>query len=278
MNCTVYRKPTHNNRYLHFKSNHPPKVKRGVVISLLDRVLNICSEPYVKKELNFIRDILFGNGHPISLINTVIAQRLKMYSSEALNPTPVNDSNKPTSTIYLPYVPKITSKLKKVCLKNNLRVVFTSNLSVMNLINSGKDKTPITRLRGVYQMPCSCGNYYIGRTHQNLGTRLQQHKESIEKALKSKNNSISFDSALSNHIFENPNHFVLFDETILISNDLGIKETVHEAIEIKRNLNNNTSLNRDLGEYTLNPMYTQLIIENNLIRTKTSPISKELSD
>ena len=105
--------------------------------------------------------------------------------------------------------------------------------------------------------------------HQNLGTRLQQHKESIEKALKSRNNSISSDSALSNHIFENPNHYVLFDETILISNDLGIKQTVREAIEIKQNLNNNTSLNRDLGEYTLNPMYTKLITENNLIQNKT---------
>ena len=76
----------------------------------------------------------------------------------------------------------------------------------------------------MYQIPRSCGNYYIGQIHQNLGTRLQQHKESIKKALKSKNNSISFYSALSNHIFENPKHYVLVDETILISNDLGIKQ------------------------------------------------------
>jgi len=72
-----------------------------------------------------------------------------MHSSKALNPTPVIDSNKPKITIYLPYIPKITSKLKKVSLKNNLRVVFTSNLSIMNLLNSGKDKAPVTRLRGV---------------------------------------------------------------------------------------------------------------------------------
>ena len=109
----------------------------------------------------------------------------------------------------------------------------------MNLVNSGKDKTSITRLRGVYQIPCSCGNYYICRSHQNLGTRLQQNNKSIEKALKSRNSSVSFDSALSNYILENPNHCVLFDETILISSDLGIKQTVREAIEIKRNLNNN---------------------------------------
>ena len=81
---TVYIKPTHNNRYLQFKSNHPPQIKRGVVISLVDRVLNISSEPYIKNQLNFITDILFGNGYPIYLINTVIAQRLKMHSSKAL--------------------------------------------------------------------------------------------------------------------------------------------------------------------------------------------------
>ena len=68
---------------------------------------------------------------------------------------------------------------------------------------------------------------------------------------------------------ENSNHYVLFEETILFSSDLGIKQTVREAIEIKRNLNNNTSQNRDSGEYTLNPMYTKLIPENILIQNKT---------
>ena len=92
-----------------------------------------------------------------------------MHSSKAVNLTPVNDSNKHTSTI-LPTLcsEKLLQNWKKVCLNTNLRVVFTSNLSIMNFLNSGKDKTPVTRLRGVYQIPCSFGNYYIGRTHQNL--------------------------------------------------------------------------------------------------------------
>jgi hypothetical protein len=34
---SIYRKPTHNDRYLNFHSCHPMSVKRGVVISLVDR-------------------------------------------------------------------------------------------------------------------------------------------------------------------------------------------------------------------------------------------------
>ena len=51
---SIYRKPTHNYRYLHFLSNHPPCVKRGVVISLVDRVLNICSRNHLKSELDYV--------------------------------------------------------------------------------------------------------------------------------------------------------------------------------------------------------------------------------
>ena len=56
---TIYRKSTQNNRYLHFESNHPPQVKRSVVISLVDLPLSICSYSYITAELDFIRDILF---------------------------------------------------------------------------------------------------------------------------------------------------------------------------------------------------------------------------
>ena len=105
-------------------------------------------------------------------------------------------------------------------------VVFTNNLKIINLLNSGKDKTPVTRQRGVYQIPCDCGKFYVGRTHQNFEKHLQQHKDDITKALKSNVTSVSFDSALSSHVFENPGHIILFEESAIISNDLGIKQVV----------------------------------------------------
>ncbi len=37
----MYRKPTHTDRYLHFKSHHPNHVKRGIVRHLYQRVSRV---------------------------------------------------------------------------------------------------------------------------------------------------------------------------------------------------------------------------------------------
>ena len=65
---------------------------------------------------------------------------------------------------------------------------------------------------------------------------------------------------------------MLFEETCLISNDLGIKQVVREAIEIKIKINSNISLNRDLGEYSLNALYTNLI-KNDLTNYIKKPVN-----
>jgi hypothetical protein len=52
----MYWKPTHTGRYLHFKSDHPKHVKRGVVHSLVNRAIVICQEQEdFKKEIKTIK-------------------------------------------------------------------------------------------------------------------------------------------------------------------------------------------------------------------------------
>ena len=124
--------------------------------------------------MNFIRDILFGNGCPIPFVNKIINRRIKRHSCEIEDDTSQCEAtDKPLNIVYLPSIPKITTKLNHICTENNLYVVFTYNFKIIHLLNSGKDKTPVTRQRGVYQIPCVCQNYYVGRTHQDLEKRLQ---------------------------------------------------------------------------------------------------------
>ena len=73
-------------------------------------------------------------------------------------------------------------------------------------------------------------------------------------------------------MFNNSSHTILFKKSSLISNDLGVKQAVRESIEINLKLDNNISLNRDLGEYSLNSLCSNLI-KNDLTKYFTKPIN-----
>ena len=90
-----------------------------------------------------------------------------------------------------------------------------------SFLNSGKDRTFVEQQSVVYKIPCTRGSSYVGRTNQNLKMRLLQHHISISSSLKHKSKPEDFTSALSEHIYNYPNHFILFKNVSLISRDQG---------------------------------------------------------
>ena len=74
LDVSVYRKPTHTNRHLHFESHHPTHVKTGVVRCLHDRTKGIIRMQYnLQKEVDHLARVLKQNGYPANFICNAFA-------------------------------------------------------------------------------------------------------------------------------------------------------------------------------------------------------------
>ena len=100
---SVYRKPTHSDRYLNFRSCHPISVKRGVVITLMDRAFRICSQEFLNSELLYLRDILFYNSYRIKFIDKIIKNRRIKHNNRIIGVSQCTELNMPKRFISLPY-------------------------------------------------------------------------------------------------------------------------------------------------------------------------------
>jgi len=60
---TVYRKPTHTDRYLNSGSNHHPSQKRGAIKTLSELARRICEPSELEKELKHLERVFGWNGY-----------------------------------------------------------------------------------------------------------------------------------------------------------------------------------------------------------------------
>ena len=62
---TVYRKPTHTDRYLDYNSNHPISAKLSAIHTLIHRAKQVCSTPeFLEKEMDHLHKVLQDNYYP----------------------------------------------------------------------------------------------------------------------------------------------------------------------------------------------------------------------
>ena len=106
--------------------------------------------------------------------------------------------------------------MERILQNNGLKLALTGSNTLASFLNSGKARTSVEQQSGVYKIPCTSGSSYVGRTNQNLKMRLLQHHNSIS-LLKENTKPEDFTSALSEHIYNFPNHFILFENVSLIS-------------------------------------------------------------
>jgi hypothetical protein len=109
-------KPTHTDRYLNLRSNHPLHVKRGLIQSLHNRASTICQEQQdLWNEIIGLRQDLQLSGYRQGFINSIINSRGSSH---------LNKEQKPLGSVYIPHVKGVSEKFKHVGNHYNIRTIF----------------------------------------------------------------------------------------------------------------------------------------------------------
>jgi hypothetical protein len=115
--------------------------------------------------------------------------------------------------------------------------VFAPPNTIRRFVDSAKDAMDPRQMKGVYEIPCSCGMVYIGETRRSLNVHLKEHIVDITHDCITK-------STLVEHS-HNTTHQICMDKASLIAKEEHYnKRRMREALEI--DIRNNT-LNKDEG-------------------------------
>ena len=254
LETTVYRKPTHTNQYLNFRSHHHPRVKYGIVQCLTQRARKICSGDHGDEEIELLKEVFKANGYPQKKVTELMNRRPRM----KVKTEEEEQEGKNELLLVLPYIQGLSEKITRTCTKFDVKTAFMAHPTLRNLLVQVKGKTPSTsRLGNVYCIPCNCGLVYIGETGRCLSVRISEHKRAVQHLDKS--------NALAVHITEHMDHQILWEESTIKEFETNwYRRRIKEAIWIKQTTN---ALNTDPGIHInitwntllLNPTYKKEI-------------------
>ncbi|XP_030754214.1 uncharacterized protein LOC115881004 [Sitophilus oryzae] len=100
---TVYRKPTHTDRYLHKLSNHHPSQKQGIIGTLANRARRICANEHIQEELSHLNKAFLANGYNDREIKAALAPRQRRPDA--------NEQENIINKAFLPYVSQVTDRI-----------------------------------------------------------------------------------------------------------------------------------------------------------------------
>lgn len=237
---TVYRKPTHTERYLHFDSYHPPHVKTGIIRTLVHRSKVISHDSVShSQEVKHLTDVFKCNGYPQGFIKRAVTKS---------KPTQMDERLEPKATVSIPYVRGVSEKLRRICRKANIRVCFKSNRTIRSIVMNVKPRSPPEDTKGViYRIPCQdCNKSYYGETGRTLKVRLTEHKRYCR-------NGETNRSGVSQHTLID-NHRIDWNKSSVVAKEPNYyKRKIKEALFIRKFHN----MNQDQG-LTVSPIWSVL--------------------
>ena len=119
----VYRKPTHTGRYLQYTSNHPENVKKGVAMSLFNRVSYVTETNTKPKEEEKVKAELRKNGYP----EKTIKRARNAVEKRKLKKPPKTQEIEKKRTVVILYVEGVCHDVRRVLAPLGIRTVMQSS-------------------------------------------------------------------------------------------------------------------------------------------------------
>ena len=216
---SVYRKPTATDRYLNYQSHHADTVKKGIVRCLQNRAINISADEETRKrEMTRLTDIFRRNGYTTGFVTHKPRDRSQQQPRD-----------QPIATVSLPYNRGLSEKLRRICGRYNIRVVFRSTTTLRRSLTKIRPTTTKEQTKNcIYDIPCSCGRSYKGETGRPLAVRLEEHRKATIRGETLK-------PGVAEHDWSDGGHRPAWQETTIIKKEphwkiRKIKEAAHMAL------------------------------------------------
>lgn len=217
---SVYRKPTHTGQYLHYDSNHSATTKKGIVKTLYQRAKTICNnEAALQKEIANINTDLISNGYNLKTIQNSIRD------SHTVQNKNVDQTDE--KQLCIPYVRGVSEKIRRISKTYNIRTSFKSSRTLREVLTKTKPQHPTNTKNCIYEVPCECGEVYIGETKRPLHVRIEEHKKNTQRGETTK-------SGIANHVWDNQHHIQWSEAKVLAKEDHWYKRKFKEAVFIDK--------------------------------------------
>jgi len=180
---SIYRKPTHTDRFITSDSFHCEQHKRATFNSMAFRLFNIPmeKEDFVR-EKNCISRIATINGFDNHFISKIINKHKKNFEMKNFTTLLKIESDKKKKFISVPYFPLITNKLNESFKKHDIKLVQRSKFTIKNSLANNKFKSR-NKLHesGIYREHCkTCDYKYIGQSKRRIFERHKEHVGAIK--------------------------------------------------------------------------------------------------
>ena len=181
---TVYRKPTHTDRYLDCNSNHPILAKLSVIHTLTDRAKQVCSTPeFLAKEIDHLHKVLQGNHYPMQFFQPGKPQQK---ANKKPNPSTVKFIE--GARVFIPYIKGLSKQYRCTVAKYRVRVFFKGSSTIKSLLMHTKDPIPAVQQTDIiYHWKCpanNCTAEYIGETNRFMKERVSDHRNQATSAIR----------------------------------------------------------------------------------------------